>query len=140
VVCLAPRAPGESVRPRRLSGVVMRPLNFTVRRMVSTVVTRLARGATLTSCCVLVVCVALAALDIWLATPGVWHLIPRPAEPVLLWAPLAVALAALSLTAAAALRREPSALSLRNWFGAATIALFYAFVAIWNHFFPMVVY
>jgi hypothetical protein len=31
VVCLAPRAPGDSVRPRRLSGVVVRPLNFTVR-------------------------------------------------------------------------------------------------------------
>ena len=28
---LAPRAPGDSVRPRRLSGVVVRPLNFTVR-------------------------------------------------------------------------------------------------------------
>jgi len=30
VVCLAPRALGDSVRPRRLSGVVVRPLNFTV--------------------------------------------------------------------------------------------------------------
>jgi len=28
---LAPRAPGDSVRPRRLSDVVVRPLNFTVR-------------------------------------------------------------------------------------------------------------
>ncbi len=28
---LAPRAPEDSVRPRRLSGVVVRPLNFTVR-------------------------------------------------------------------------------------------------------------
>ena len=28
---LAPRAPGDSVRPRRSSGVVVRPLNFTVR-------------------------------------------------------------------------------------------------------------
>src|ERR1700730_6114879 len=33
---LAPRAPGDSVRPRRLSGVVVRPLNFTVRRPMST--------------------------------------------------------------------------------------------------------
>jgi hypothetical protein len=32
VVCLAPRALEEIVRPRRLSGVVVRPLNFTVRR------------------------------------------------------------------------------------------------------------
>jgi hypothetical protein len=32
VVWLAPRAPGDSVRPRRLSGVIGRPLNFTVRR------------------------------------------------------------------------------------------------------------
>jgi hypothetical protein len=32
VVCLAPRAPGDSVRPRRLSGVGARPLNFAVRR------------------------------------------------------------------------------------------------------------
>jgi len=31
VVCLAPRAPGDSVRPRRLSDVVVRPLNLTVR-------------------------------------------------------------------------------------------------------------
>jgi hypothetical protein len=28
----APRAPGDSVRPRRLSGASVRPLNFTVRR------------------------------------------------------------------------------------------------------------
>ena len=33
MVCLAPRAPGDSVRPRRSSGVVVRPLNFTVRRL-----------------------------------------------------------------------------------------------------------
>jgi hypothetical protein len=31
VVCLAPRDPEEIVGPRRLSGVVVRPLNFTVR-------------------------------------------------------------------------------------------------------------
>jgi hypothetical protein len=31
VVYLAPRARGDSVRPRRLSGVVVRPLNFPVR-------------------------------------------------------------------------------------------------------------
>ena len=31
MVCLAPRALEDSVRPRRLSGVVVRPLNFTVR-------------------------------------------------------------------------------------------------------------
>ena len=28
----APRAPGDSVRPRRLADVIARPLNFTVRR------------------------------------------------------------------------------------------------------------
>jgi hypothetical protein len=32
VVCLAPRVPEEIVGPRRLSGVVVQPLNFTVRR------------------------------------------------------------------------------------------------------------
>jgi hypothetical protein len=32
VICLAPRAPGDSVRPRRLWGVIVRPLNFPVRR------------------------------------------------------------------------------------------------------------
>jgi hypothetical protein len=32
VVCLAPRAREDSVRPRRRAGVVVRPLNFTVRR------------------------------------------------------------------------------------------------------------
>jgi hypothetical protein len=31
VVCFAPRAPGDSVRPRRSSGASVRPLNFTVR-------------------------------------------------------------------------------------------------------------
>ena len=31
MVCLAPRAPAESVRPRRLAGASARPLNFTVR-------------------------------------------------------------------------------------------------------------
>ena len=31
MLCLAPRVPGEIVGPRRLSGVVVRPLNFTVR-------------------------------------------------------------------------------------------------------------
>ena len=30
MVSLPPRAPGDSVRPRRLAGVVVRPLNFTV--------------------------------------------------------------------------------------------------------------
>jgi hypothetical protein len=35
VVCLAPRAPGNSVRPRRFSGVVVRPLSFTVSRQLS---------------------------------------------------------------------------------------------------------
>jgi len=32
VVCLGPRVPGEMVGPRPLSDVVVRPLNFTVRR------------------------------------------------------------------------------------------------------------
>ena len=32
MICLAPRALEEIVRPRRLSGVVARPLNFTVSR------------------------------------------------------------------------------------------------------------
>jgi hypothetical protein len=31
VTCLAPRAREDSVRPRRLSGASVRPLNFTVR-------------------------------------------------------------------------------------------------------------
>ena len=33
MVCLGPRDPGEIVGPRPLSGVVVRPLNFTVRRL-----------------------------------------------------------------------------------------------------------
>ena len=32
MVCLAPRALKDSVRPRRLSDASARPLNFTVRR------------------------------------------------------------------------------------------------------------
>jgi len=34
VVCLAPRALEDSVRPQPLSDVVVRPLNFTVRQHV----------------------------------------------------------------------------------------------------------
>ena len=34
MVCLGPRDPVEIVGPRPLSGVVVRPLNFTVRRHV----------------------------------------------------------------------------------------------------------
>ena len=36
MVCLAPRALEEIVRPRRLAGLGARTLNFTVRRVVST--------------------------------------------------------------------------------------------------------
>ena|SRR5579862_7384102 len=102
-------------------------------------VTKLARSAALVSCWVLVGCLGLAALDIWLGTPGVPFL-PRSADSLLLWAPLAAAILALLLTAAAAIRREPNALRLRTWLAAATIALFYVFVSVWNHFRPMVVY
>jgi hypothetical protein len=35
VVCLAPRALEDSLRPRRLVGASVRPLNFTVRRRVA---------------------------------------------------------------------------------------------------------
>jgi hypothetical protein len=118
----------------------VRPLKLIVRRMRTTEVTRLARGATLASCWVLLGCLAAAALDIWSATPGMWHLLPRAADPVLLWAPLAVALAALGLTIAAAARREPNALRLRTWFAAAAIAGFYFFAAIWLYFHPLVLY
>jgi len=46
VICLAPRAPGDSVRPRRPAGVVTRPLNFTVRgQMDAPVVTAALEGA-----------------------------------------------------------------------------------------------
>jgi hypothetical protein len=41
VICLAPRAREKIVRPRRLSGVVMRPLNFTVRARIPRVILRL---------------------------------------------------------------------------------------------------
>lgn len=34
MVCLAPQTPAEVVRPRRLSGVIVRPLNFTRRAHV----------------------------------------------------------------------------------------------------------
>jgi len=37
VVCWAPRAREESVRPRRPAGVVVRPLNFTVRRPICSI-------------------------------------------------------------------------------------------------------
>ena len=37
MVCLAPRALGDSVRPRRPADVVARPLNFTVRCLDSVV-------------------------------------------------------------------------------------------------------
>ena len=34
MICLAPRAQEDSVRPRRLAGVIARPLSFTVRSRV----------------------------------------------------------------------------------------------------------
>jgi len=37
VICLAPRVPGGIVGSRRLSDVVARPLNFTVRRPSATI-------------------------------------------------------------------------------------------------------
>ena len=52
MVCLAPRVPGEIVGPRRLSGVVVRPLNFTVRAPVESL--------TLASLFLLVCCLLLA--------------------------------------------------------------------------------
>ena len=36
MVCLAPRARGDSVRPHRSAGVSVRPLNFTIRRQAMT--------------------------------------------------------------------------------------------------------
>ena len=41
MVGLAPRAPGDSVRPRRSSGVVVRLLNFTVRSRLSVALSEL---------------------------------------------------------------------------------------------------
>ena len=50
MVCLAPRAPGDSVRPRRPAGASVRPLNFTVRLVMKRSLTnvlplRLVKGA-----------------------------------------------------------------------------------------------
>jgi hypothetical protein len=42
MVCLAPRAPADRVRPRRPAGVVARPLSFTVRRRLRSGATRYA--------------------------------------------------------------------------------------------------
>jgi hypothetical protein len=42
VICLAPRAREKIVRPRRPSGVVVRPLNFTVRQHAQTLAPRFA--------------------------------------------------------------------------------------------------
>jgi hypothetical protein len=39
VVCLGPRALGDTVRPQRSSGVVVRPLNFTVRGQLAPILT-----------------------------------------------------------------------------------------------------
>ena len=44
MVCLGPRGPGESVGPRPLSGVVVRPLNFTVRHLDERPATRCAKS------------------------------------------------------------------------------------------------
>jgi len=76
VVCLAPRVPGEIVGPRRLSGVIVRPLNFSVRRRSSLgglhvrIASRLMRGVVAFALSVLVVVAAtplvLLPLRIWL--------------------------------------------------------------------------
>ena len=58
MVCLAPRALGKSVRPRRRSGVVVRPLNFPVRRRNMTL--RL-RSALCLMACAIAACGAASA-------------------------------------------------------------------------------
>jgi len=84
VSCLTPWAPGDSVRPRRLSGVAARPLNFTVRRHMSAPQTfRTSPGSYAVLCgslslpLILWVCIALrgssfglTALLIAIAMPG----------------------------------------------------------------------
>jgi hypothetical protein len=49
VVCLAPRALEDSVRPRRLADTSARPLNFTVRRQPRGGIASLGEGGTLRS-------------------------------------------------------------------------------------------
>ena len=84
--------------------------------------THIARVLNLSASWLLVIAVALAAADIATETPGVWHLIPRFAEPALLWAPLSLAVPSLALTRAASVRGEPGATRPRGWLTSALIA------------------
>ena len=65
MVCLAPRAPGDSVRPGRLSGVVVRPLKFTVR---SPRMTPSEGQLRVVSICYAILCVACVAIALILAS------------------------------------------------------------------------
>jgi hypothetical protein len=94
----------------------------------------------LASCWILVLCAAVFALDIWLSMPRVPPLLPFALVVALLFAPLGAAVVALAFTVAAAARREPDALRAKTWFGAALIAGFYAFSAVWLYFHPLVDY
>ena len=73
-----PRAPGDSVRPRRLVGVGARPLNFTVRRSMTL---SISRALSLTV-------VAVAYIRAWAIPNGLWivTLVSVPAL-ALIWFP-----------------------------------------------------
>jgi hypothetical protein len=100
----------------------------------------IARVLNLSASWLLVAGVALAAADIATARPGMWDLIPRFAEPLLLWAPLYLAVSSLALTGAASLRGELGATRIKGWFTSALIAFLYAFIFIWHLIFPMRLY
>jgi len=72
---MGPRVPGESVGPRRLSGAVVRPLNFTVRRLAS--MPRSVRVSLWLFLGSVAVSFAVIPFD-----PGPWP--PRPEIPVLI--------------------------------------------------------
>jgi hypothetical protein len=88
----------------------------------------------------LLIVIALAAIDISFSVPGVSHPIPRQAEPLMLWGPLIVSVLALLFTMVGLLRRESAAAKRSTWFIGAAISFLYAFVAVWNYFYPMRVY
>ena len=87
MVCLAPRALRDSVRPRRLAGASVRPLNFTVRgHLVGLSKTRLAWQGVWLGACALVILITAP----WRGGDGaivVWVLLSALSFPLGLFVP-----------------------------------------------------
>ena len=97
-------------------------------------VAKTTRLVTIGACVVLLGCLSIVILDLMISEPG-FSLVPRKLEWPLLFAPLACAVLALVLAIVSIIQREP--LQIRAWLVSALITFLYAFLCVWDLFFPM---